>query len=323
MFNLFKKKTKINVLIIGFGAIGIKHHNTLSQDKKNNIYIISKKKDIKGNFIKKFTTIDDFLLQEITLDYIFICNPNFLHIETIKKFKDFKATIFCEKPLVTCESELKEIEEMVNNNNLIVFTLYNLSYQANTIFLSNYLKHNLIGEFFNVEISWKRSRGIPNIGGWHTNKDMSGGGALIDIGCHGVSLFYDLFENFDLEEFNSITKLNHYFENKNIDTYKQIENWGNYNNENKKINVEDAFVGFFNFNKKNTLFINMSWASNFKEEKMKIECSGKNYGFTWYKNGKLTIYENGIPRDVKLSNTNFYESIMSDKFCTKENCLKL
>ena len=45
-----------------------------------------------------------------------------------------------------------------------------------------------LGKIYWVEARWMRRRGVPGYGGWFTTKKLSGGGPLIDLGCHMLDL---------------------------------------------------------------------------------------------------------------------------------------
>ncbi|MEZ4834670.1 MAG: Gfo/Idh/MocA family oxidoreductase [Caldilineaceae bacterium] len=42
------------------------------------------------------------------------------------------------------------------------------------------------GEIYAARTVWHRRSGIPGYGGWFTNKDLAGGGSLLDIGIHAL-----------------------------------------------------------------------------------------------------------------------------------------
>ena len=54
--------------------------------------------------------------------------------------------------------------------------------------LKRYLTAGTLGRVYYARAGWLRRAGIPGIGGWFTQKAMSGGGPLIDLGVHMLDL---------------------------------------------------------------------------------------------------------------------------------------
>jgi predicted dehydrogenase len=54
------------------------------------------------------------------------------------------------------------------------------------------LKHQIdegqLGRIYYAKAHWMRRNGIPGMGGWFTNRELSGGGPLIDLGVHILDL---------------------------------------------------------------------------------------------------------------------------------------
>lgn len=55
-------------------------------------------------------------------------------------------------------------------------------------FTKNYIDAGNLGEIYHAKCGWVRRRGIPHKGGWSTNKNISGGGPLIDLAVHYMDL---------------------------------------------------------------------------------------------------------------------------------------
>ena len=53
--------------------------------------------------------------------------------------------------------------------------------------LRGYIEAGEVGQINSAQAKWIRRTGIPGFGGWFTNKEMSGGGPLIDLVAYGGS----------------------------------------------------------------------------------------------------------------------------------------
>jgi predicted dehydrogenase len=65
---------------------------------------------------------------------------------------------------------------------------YQRRFATEARYLKDAIDSGRFGEIYFVRAHWTRRRGIPGLGGWFTNKRLSGGGALIDIGVHVLDL---------------------------------------------------------------------------------------------------------------------------------------
>ena len=84
-------KKKIDIAILGLGAIGQKHIKSLLLNKFYNIKAVVEKnyskntsKILKNNNIKKYSNIDEMIKRE-KLDYVSICLPSGLHYQHARK----------------------------------------------------------------------------------------------------------------------------------------------------------------------------------------------------------------------------------------------
>ena len=48
-----------------------------------------------------------------------------------------------------------------------------------------------LSEIYYAKAYWLRRAGIPGLGTWFTSKEQAGGGPLIDLGVHAISLSDD------------------------------------------------------------------------------------------------------------------------------------
>jgi len=65
---------------------------------------------------------------------------------------------------------------------------FNYRYTPQAQFLKHYVDEGHLGEVYYARTRWLRMRGIPKLGGWFGQKELSGGGPLIDLGVHRLDL---------------------------------------------------------------------------------------------------------------------------------------
>lgn len=164
---------KKNILIIGYGSIGRLHYKILNSYKFiDNIYVITKQKISKKNFISSINGIKDY-----NPDYIIIASETHKHFSDMKfiekKFKD--KIVLVEKPISNSIFKHK-----FKNNKY--FVNYNLRFNPITIYLKKYIN---MSNFF--LLTCKCSSFLPN---WRHNIDyfnsysadkLKGGGVEYDL----------------------------------------------------------------------------------------------------------------------------------------------
>ena len=57
-----------------------------------------------------------------------------------------------------------------------------------SFFIRDYISNGHLGDIYYARCGWRRRRGIPGMGRWFTQKALSGGGPLIDLGVHMIDI---------------------------------------------------------------------------------------------------------------------------------------
>jgi predicted dehydrogenase len=188
--------------IIGLGYIGQTHlRNSLKLPNCKVIGVadISRKALLypKELGLKTFTNYED-LLKEPAVDAVIIGLPNHLHSQCVKKAAEAGKNIFLEKPIARNIEEAKEIVSTTQKNSIKLMMGYPMRFQQRFDEVKMRISDGTLGD---VEIAtavyigsgpfFHRSEGyapVP-VPEWWFNKELTGGGALIDIGCHLINLF--------------------------------------------------------------------------------------------------------------------------------------
>lgn len=238
---------------------------------------LAKKYDIP----KVYSNYEDMLNNE-TLDLVSICTPNILHAD-ISIYALLKGVnVHCEKPLAVNRSEAAKIVEAKNKSGKKLLVGLNNRFTNEAVFLKKYIDEGFLGDIYKANAGWIRRSGIPGRGTWFTNKDMAGGGVMIDLGVHYLDLALFLM---GMPEPSYITgSTYHYFDQ----TTTRNRN-GYRGNANGIFNVEDTAVGMIGLKNGATINFDFSWASNIESDKTFIEILGTKGGAR-INNGELKIF---------------------------------
>ena len=75
------------------------------------------------------------------------------------------------------------MEEKAKEKNLFLSYGFHFRASEQVAFLKKAIESGQMGEIYHADVQWHRRRGIPGWGSF-TNKEIQGGGPLIDIGAH-------------------------------------------------------------------------------------------------------------------------------------------
>ncbi len=117
------------------------------------------------------------------LDAVSIATPNVYHapmsIEALNKGKH----VLCEKPMALNAREAREMVEHAGRNRKKLMVHFNQRYSPGARYIKNYVDSGNLGEIYYVKTSWLRQMGAPGRPSF-TDRSVSGGGPLIDLGVH-------------------------------------------------------------------------------------------------------------------------------------------
>lgn len=182
----------MNFAVIGLGSFGIKRASAI---KNSNEGVLTKIFDLSENNLQKASEIlnvapaegYDQIFNDKNINAIVICTPNKFHKELIIKGLESGKNIFCEKPLAISISEVQEIQNVASRYKLKVQVGSNHRYFETIKLAKKLVEDKEIGEVlsFNGRIGHNGER-IQN--SWFWDRNISGGGTLIDNGCHLLDL---------------------------------------------------------------------------------------------------------------------------------------
>lgn len=185
-----KEKLKVGVIGLGYQSLGDHIPAVLASLDVELVAVadIDKEKLTAFSQEHKATHIYEHfedLLQSEKLDFVIIAVPHYLHKDIVKKAIEHKVHILKEKPFAASLAQAREIKKLAKQNKVIISLT--LQRRFNPIYSTFFQFIDKIGIPFFIDAKYTFYTSSPEEG-WRGQKDLAGGGCLIDMGYHIVDL---------------------------------------------------------------------------------------------------------------------------------------
>ena len=188
---------KLKVGIFGYGYMGkIRERVALSHPQLELMGIYDPKETARQKITKcKAFSSANRLLEE-AVDIIFVCTPNRfspeLVIEGLKQGKH----VFCEKPPGRNVQDIKNIIRYETKKTKLMFG-FNHRFHPSFNKAKVIIDSKRMGGIINLRGTYGKSGGQYFLNSWRNDKEIAGGGILLDQGVHMLDLFRYFCGDFD------------------------------------------------------------------------------------------------------------------------------
>jgi predicted dehydrogenase len=127
------------------------------------------------------------MLKEKDIEMVTITAPNFLHAQMTVDIAKAGKHVVCEKPLCMTLEEADRMIDTCKREGVL------LAYAEELFFTPKYVKAKEMadqGAFGKVYLVKQSEKHFGPHSPWFWDVDKSGGGALMDLGCHGIAFCY-------------------------------------------------------------------------------------------------------------------------------------
>lgn len=182
---------KIRVGIIGFGKMGkirmnvINHHPELSLIGISDVVPPEQNETLDCEFYKNY---HDLLQKDI--DAVFVCTPNKFTPEIVISALNNKKHVFCEKPPGRNLNDVQNIIKAERENTCLKLKFgFNHRYHGAVMEAKSIVESGRLGKILWMRGIYGKSGGVDFEKQWRSNKEIAGGGILLDQGIHMIDLF--------------------------------------------------------------------------------------------------------------------------------------
>lgn len=188
------KSKKLGVVLVGFGSYSEERLAPALQETKHCYLagIVSSTTNKKNEWKKKYH-IDgkniysykdfDSIKDNDAVDIVYVVLPNSMHKEYVLRAAKAGKHVICEKPMATSVQECDEMIEACEKAGVRLSVGYRLHFDPYNLEMMRLAKEKKYG---NVKMVFA-SHGLYDANGWRLNKDLAGGGPLMDVGIYCVN----------------------------------------------------------------------------------------------------------------------------------------
>ncbi len=283
--------TKLRVGFIGVGGIAQSRHIPAFMKLSDKVTIMGVS-DVNEETAKRVASEHDipnvyaeYRDMFADVDAVTICTPNKFHAEITIAALEAGVHVLCEKPMAMTTAECEAMLKASEKSGKVLAIAYHYRFMKETQAARRLILENEIGSPMVARVKALRRRKVP---GWgvFTNKDLQGGGSLIDYGCHFLDLsMWLLGQPAPIQvtgtTYNRLSKMPN-----------QLNQWGSFNHE--TFEVDDHVTAYITFENGASMLFETSWSANIKDDEESVSISGETGGIDLFplevnqaKNGML------------------------------------
>ncbi|MDF3129671.1 Gfo/Idh/MocA family oxidoreductase [Kiritimatiellaeota bacterium B1221] len=232
------------------------------------------------------------MLRECKPQVVSVALPNFLHEPVTIACLEAGADVLCEKPMSSSLASALRMEQAVEKTGKRIFMNLSQRFKKENQAARELMESGAFGEVYHAYTEWTRRDWIPGFGGWFGQKELSGGGPMLDIGIHKIDMALWLMGRPKPVTVSGITH-----HQRGMPLAKK---------EGVKFDVEDYATGFVRFENGASLIFEASWAGyqqTYSQESFKLIGTRGGLEIAEGKQGLDYIYNhevNGVPLASRL-----------------------
>jgi predicted dehydrogenase len=181
-----------HVTMLGTGLIGEFYTATLrSQRGRDDVRVVFSRSEERGRAFRERWSIPESTtdlraaIEHADTDVVVVGLPNYLHEEAVSLVAAAGKAVLCTKPLGRTADEARRMLEAVETAGVFGGYLEDLCYTPKTLKAVRSVEQGAVGD-----VTWVRSREAhpgPH-SAWFWDGRLTGGGAIIDLGCHCIEI---------------------------------------------------------------------------------------------------------------------------------------
>ncbi|MFB6296700.1 MAG: Gfo/Idh/MocA family protein [Halobacteriales archaeon] len=254
--------------IVGLGGMGQLHAGNVADHGGEVIAGADVIEGAREEFAEAFdaATYEDYeeMYDAAEPDGVVITTPNTFHEPAATAALERNIDVLCEKPLADTLDAAESIADAAHGSDAFCMVGFHNRFSVAGELFTEHRENGRFGEIRHVEANFIRRRGIPGLGSWFTDRDLSGGGALIDIGVHAIDFALYLAGYPDVAEVSGTVRTDF----GDTEAYADPDDWaGNWRTDEEVFDVDDSANAFIRCANGATIALDVAWATNREPER--------------------------------------------------------
>lgn len=183
----------MNIGIIGAGLIGNKRAQALSDFNEDKVVAVADIDLEKAKSLGELLGCEYFenpekIISNPKIDVVIVSTINNALAPISLKALEAGKHVLCEKPLGINSQEIKRCVDAAKKNKLVYKAGYNHRFHPAIFKAHEMVQNDKIGELMFIKASYGHGARPGYEKEWRAKKELSGGGELLDQGCHVIDL---------------------------------------------------------------------------------------------------------------------------------------
>ena len=178
--------------LIGCGLQGWRRAKVVSEHGDKLVIVADvnegKAKALANEIKCEITTNWKDVIARSDVDVVMVCTPNYLHAPMSMAAMRNGKHVLCEKPLARSPCEAERMIKVAEETGMKLKCGFNLRYHPGVRQARRWFDGGVIGEIDFIRIRYGTGGRLGYDKEWRANKEMSGGGQLMDQGVHALDL---------------------------------------------------------------------------------------------------------------------------------------
>lgn len=256
-----KTTEPVRLGVVGLGFMGQTHATNAAEFGHEVVAGTDVVRESRDEFAEAFgaATYEEFdaMYDRADLDAVVVATPNAFHEDAVVGALDRGYDVLCEKPLADSLAAAERIAAATQEADAFCAVNFHNRVSTAAEVFTGYREAGRFGDVTHVQANYVRSRGIPGVGSWFTNEDLSGGGCVVDIGVHAIDFALYLMDFPPVEEVFAVTRTA-------FGTREDYADPGDWYDETEEavFDVEDSATAMVRCADDRTISLEVAWATN-------------------------------------------------------------
>jgi len=178
------------------------------------------------------------MLKQTPLDCVIITTPTITHLPLCQLALESGVDVMVEKPFARSGEEAWRMVRSAEENQRLVMAGMNHRFREDVLMLKETLEREELGEIYMIASGWLRRLGVWGRPYWFTDKNLAGGGVLMDLGLQMIDMALWM-----------------------MDFPAVVESACGCSHKLLELDVEDSATVFMRFDNEATFLLEVSWAN--------------------------------------------------------------